>query len=184
MKKWSIGDAIGKMVATIFTLMLVSVLYWVFVDTRPPLSNYDDWGVFRAPAILGGTRTNVVTPYGNVSGTDKPVLIKVYAGQEFYVWRHHCFSTETPVTISREFVDGVIYYTPSQFRIYQSGCYNLPLEVQVPPTLVPGYYDYRVDLSMKTNPIISTIVALPIIHLYVMPNPTPLVQSPDSEGEN
>ena len=66
----------------------------------------------------------------------------------FMVTRHFCMSKPALAYVRREFVDGVIYQTPDgppdQFR---KGCQEQPRLVDVPDTLPPGEYTYRVILT-------------------------------------
>jgi hypothetical protein len=65
----------------------------------------------------------------------------------------YCKFNEKDVLISRSFVDGIIFTTPTIKASNQTGCRIINISVSVPETLPNGRYYLKVDYTYKVNPI-------------------------------
>lgn len=64
-----------------------------------------------------------------------------------------CKYTDLPATVSRSFVNGIIFNTPSTTTNRQEGCHQMSIRVIVPPELIPGLYHIEIIYEYQVNPI-------------------------------
>lgn len=65
----------------------------------------------------------------------------------------YCKNLELPSVISRSFINGIVYTTPSAITDRKSGCNQLTIGVHVPDELPPGKYHLEVVYRYEVNPI-------------------------------
>lgn len=83
-----------------------------------------------------------------------PILNKVVKqGEIFYYTLDYCKSTELPVTISRRFVDGIIYSMPDVTANNALGCRVQNIGIEIPTGLPEGEYIISITYSYQVNPI-------------------------------
>jgi hypothetical protein len=83
-----------------------------------------------------------------------PVLAdSVEAGQMVVYFSDFCRYTNLPAIVTRQFIDGVVYTTPSENVTDIARCDRRIVSVRVPPTLMPDKYHIKVIVQIKVNPI-------------------------------
>ena len=95
-------------------------------------------------------------PY-NPLVVEEPIEIvthEVNAG-EYVTYRiTYCKNMDLPVTISRRFVDGLVFTIP-QFTTYlnDTGCRTQDIFIEIPEKLPAGEYNLNTDFIYQVNPI-------------------------------
>lgn len=124
-------------------LSALVIFYWVAVDTKPPfVSNY-------------------VKTY-NSKGEETKTFRR---GERIYIERENCARKPAVLFISREIVsvDGFRRYALAANQyVLEAGCVVTTFGAEVPPSVPPGEYKYRVFMLYSNNPLQSGIVALPV----------------------
>lgn len=64
-----------------------------------------------------------------------------------------CNYTDKLPTITKQFVDGIVYSIPESTIKLPSGCHQTVVSVKVPKNLPAGVYSLKVFVSYKMNPI-------------------------------
>jgi len=77
----------------------------------------------------------------------------VNAGESMTYQLDYCHYTDVSVEITRQFVDGVIYSTPSFRQKVSKGCDIHNIELPVPSTLNSGTYHLRIFVEFDVNPL-------------------------------
>jgi hypothetical protein len=81
--------------------------------------------------------------------TDK----EIYHANDILLYNlNYCKNSDVIVTVSRGFVDGVIYSMPDVSASNPEGCRTTEIQVQV-PNLPTGKYKLRVTYTYQVNPI-------------------------------
>ena len=84
--------------------------------------------------------------------TPVPVLTKdVLAGGQLEYELEYCRYTAKHSHITKQFIDGIIYTTPSVETINPIGCQKIIVAMQVPKTLATGVYSVRVLINTEVN---------------------------------
>lgn len=65
----------------------------------------------------------------------------------------YCKYTDLVPIVERQFIDGIIYSTPTASAQLQRGCGEITNSVKVPSTLPAGEYYIRAVVTFKVNPI-------------------------------
>jgi hypothetical protein len=85
----------------------------------------------------------------NVSVVDKTVE----QGGVLSVFLDYTRYTDVNTTITRDFVDGLIFTTGPEERKSEAGTFRRFIEVPIPTTLPPGVYTMRTNVEFHINPI-------------------------------
>jgi hypothetical protein len=78
-------------------------------------------------------------------------------GTEFYpggtVTYHYdyCKYYDTPLSIRKDFVDGIIYQTDGAVGMLERGCHKKNVTINIPGTLQPGTYKLRITTQIVVN---------------------------------
>ena len=137
---------IERVFATIsLTLMAASLGllgYWEFIDgVAPPMTI-------------------------NASSMDKTVY---HPGDVMHVTRDLCWNVAASYTLHRVFIDHLVYALPDYaVTAPQVGCAAAGIAVQIPESLPPGEYTYRVSADFRINPIKSVRFMYPDLVLTVV----------------
>lgn len=78
---------------------------------------------------------------------------EVKQGELLFFETEYCKYTSVPAEVSRQFVDGVIYYTEPYTSDVPIGCHTIAPSIQIPENLPPGEYSLRITTSYKVNPL-------------------------------
>jgi hypothetical protein len=95
-------------------------------------------------------------PYKVLEFKNNPAQVlqeNVEAGQMVTYMSEFCRYTDLPAIVTRQFIDGVIYTTPSENTTDTIRCGTRTQLVRVPPTLMPDRYHIKVVVQIKVNPI-------------------------------
>lgn len=81
-------------------------------------------------------------------------------GDRLYFSTSFCRYTDAPATINRQFVDGVIFFTPEVvFAGMNEGCYeNVVRSIEIPSALPDGEYHVVSTLTYHVNPFAERVV--------------------------
>jgi hypothetical protein len=79
------------------------------------------------------------------------------AGKELKYKLSYCKSDDQIVTVSRGFIDGVIYSMPDVTASNPEGCRETEIQITV-PNIPAGKYQLRITYSYKVNPIRSVSI--------------------------
>ena len=102
-------------------------------------------------------------PYHVIDSRPKPYNIvepgkTVYQGGVLsYEYDYEKF-LDTPVTVRKQFVDGIIFEAPSIFTYKPVGEGHVHAQIEIPETLPPGTYHLRITATYKVNPIRSITI--------------------------
>lgn len=69
----------------------------------------------------------------------------------------YCKHMDITAIITRSFVDGIVYTTPSSTTNRDAGCHTMGVGINVPEGLPPGEYHIEILFEYRVNPI-RTIV--------------------------
>ena len=97
-----------------------------------------------------------VWPYRTLELKDTkfPVLTpKVKQGGKLVYQSKYCKYINLTATVSRSFINGVIFNTPSMITDRTVGCHTVTPLMNVPPELLPGKYRVQVIYIYEVNPI-------------------------------
>lgn len=103
-------------------------------------------------------------PYRTLEFKDEffPIHNKVIEqGGYFQYVSNYCKYISLPASVSRTFVDGIIYTTPATTTDRAVGCHSILVGVNVPRELPPGLYHMEVIYQYKVNPIRTITVKHP-----------------------
>jgi len=93
-------------------------------------------------------------PFKPLSFPNKPIPVltkEIQAGGQLEYELEYCRYTEKHSHITRQFIDGVIYTTPSVETINPVGCHKMIVALKVPETLDTGIYSLRVLVNTEIN---------------------------------
>lgn len=119
-----------------FNLMIFSNIFAMVL-----LGIFTYWGIFPLK-VLEFERTNFKVLTKQV----KPDGVLKY---ESYI----CKYADVTATVTRSFINGVIFSTPSFESNRKPGCSKEVISVKVPPELEPGKYYLRNTYVYRLNPI-------------------------------
>ncbi|OPZ94158.1 MAG: hypothetical protein BWY74_00776 [Firmicutes bacterium ADurb.Bin419] len=64
----------------------------------------------------------------------------------------YCKYYNTPLSIEKDFVDGIIFKTdPIYYATLEKGCHKQDVSVKIPETLPTGIYKIRINLQVRVN---------------------------------
>ena len=95
-------------------------------------------------------------PYKPIVINKEPIKVitkEVKKGDILIYELDYCKNDVNDVSISRSFVDGIIFTTPSITVKNPIGCKVSNVSIQVPETLPEGEYYLKVSYSYQVNPI-------------------------------
>jgi hypothetical protein len=95
-------------------------------------------------------------PYKLLEIKNNPVPISattVEGGEYISYTLDFCRFTDLPATVTRQFIDGVVYTTPTIIVQDTARCGSRETLVRVPPTLLPDTYHMHIIIQIKVNPI-------------------------------
>ncbi len=78
---------------------------------------------------------------------------EVKSGDVLIYQLDYCKFNDGDVSISRSFVDGIVFTTPTIKASNEMGCRIQNISILVPETLPNGRYYLKVDYTYKVNPI-------------------------------
>lgn len=93
-------------------------------------------------------------PFKTIEYQQQPAKILtpvVKAGENVKYELSYCRYIKTHAKVSRQFIDGVIYTTPSFEQTLPTGCHKIIMAVRVPPTLNSDTYKLRVLVNFEIN---------------------------------
>ena len=83
-----------------------------------------------------------------------PVLTKtVRAGETLRYVSNFCKNTNEPATVSRRFINGIVFATPVIITKSEKGCQEKTVAVSVPLELLEGPYRLSIVYQYKVNPL-------------------------------
>jgi len=82
-----------------------------------------------------------------------PLEAEVKQGTDLEYILDYCKYTDLIPSVTRRFVDGIIYAVPSSGVGLKKGCGKVVLSIPVPKTLPAGVYHLETNLSYQVNPI-------------------------------
>lgn len=65
----------------------------------------------------------------------------------------YCKYVDLPATISRSFVNGIVFTTPLTFTDRAKGCNKIKVGIVIPPELAVGKYHLEIIYQYKVNPV-------------------------------
>ena len=80
-----------------------------------------------------------------------PIQAEVKQGTDLEYLLDYCKYTDVIPSVSRKFVDGIIYAVPSSGVGLKKGCGKMVLSIPVPKTLPIGVYHLETSLDYKVN---------------------------------
>lgn len=117
------------------------------------------WAVFDPVVPLRSEEVTMIEPADRIIDRDQ--------SDDFVVSRMMCMSRSASATVERQFVDGVVYSAPTSVPLqFHAGCHERRRAQDVPSTLPPGRYIYRVRLTF-CNQIRCEAVALRDIPIII-----------------
>jgi hypothetical protein len=117
------------------------------------------WAVFDPVAPLRSEEVILIEPADRIIDRDQ--------NDEFNVSRRVCMSRAATATVERQYIDGVVYAAPVSAPLqFHAGCHERRRAQDVPSTLPPGRYIYRVRLTF-CNQIRCETVALHDIPIII-----------------
>lgn len=110
-------------------------------------------------SMFGGGATVIywtLAPYDILTGDEMLTIYNkagiVESGGYLEYGRNWCKNTDRDAVVSREFVDGVRYVTPSVQPHYPKGCTRTVVLIQV-PNIPPGTYRLHTSAVYQVNPL-------------------------------
>jgi hypothetical protein len=88
-------------------------------------------------------------------------------GQPLLVQRKFCLNYDVTLRVHREFQDGVVFGLPDIMTTMQRGCHDMTVEIDVPHSLPPGAYLYRVTVEYDATPLRRHVVQFPDVHFVL-----------------
>lgn len=70
----------------------------------------------------------------------------------------YCKFTDVKATVSKQFVDGLIFQSEDVSTVLEEGCGHVHREIKIPKTLPAGKYKLKITATYKVNPIRSIII--------------------------
>lgn len=110
--------------------------------------------LFLTLGLIGYVVFYVVYPFKTVDILERPVKIldkEVNAGEDIHYLLKYCRYRENHAHITRQFIDGVVYTTPSIETTNPEGCGEMVVAVPVPSTLMSDTYHMRVLVNIEIN---------------------------------
>lgn len=77
----------------------------------------------------------------------------VQQGEQTSYLVDYCKYKSPPVTVEKQFVDGIIFRSEDSISALSIGCHKQLVPLTIPDTLPPGNYKYRVTAIYRVNPI-------------------------------
>lgn len=96
----------------------------------------------------------LVYPFKTIEYQQNPAKVLtpvVVAGDNVKYEVNYCRYIKTHAKVSRQFIDGVIYTTPSFEQTLPTGCHKVVMAVKVPTTLNPDKYHLKILVSFEIN---------------------------------
>lgn len=125
----NIGHYLLKFIflTNIFTMaLLILIIYWSVFPRKILEFKKDNFKILTKQVKIGG-------------------VLKYQA--------HTCKYVNSPATVTRSFINGVIFSTPSFESNKKIGCCNDVISVKVPPELEAGRYYIRNTYVYRLNPV-------------------------------
>jgi hypothetical protein len=102
-------------------------------------------------------------PYNVIESSPKPYKIvesgkTAYQGGVLSYEYDYTKFIDAPVTVRKQFVDGIIFECPSLFTYKPLGTGHVHAQIEIPETLPPGHYSLRIIATYKVNPIREIVV--------------------------
>lgn len=97
-----------------------------------------------------------IYPYKPIVINKEPIKVitkEVKKGDILIYELDYCKNNKNKVEISRSFVDGIVFATPTVTTENPLGCTVSNISIQVPETLPNGEYYLKVSYSYQVNPI-------------------------------
>lgn len=95
------------------------------------------WAFWERIVALESEQIVRVEPFDRIIDRD--------VGDELMITRRFCMRDHSLAYVRREFVGGIVYQTPGAPPVqFQRGCHERPRPVEIPSSLPPGDYIYRV----------------------------------------
>lgn len=101
-----------------------------------------------------------IYPYKTVNINYQPYLInnkEIKQGGQLNYIINACNYTEIVPTVTKQFVDGIVYSVPDSVVSLPMGCNKTIVSVKVPKSLPIGEYKLKIFVSYKMNPIRNII---------------------------
>lgn len=95
-------------------------------------------------------------PYNPLVITKSPMPVfphKVRAGESIMLQVDYCKNVDLPTSVSRSFVDEIIYVAPSITTNNPVGCHSIKANVSIPEGLPPQMYKIVQRYHYHVNPI-------------------------------
>ena len=94
-------------------------------------------------------------PYRLLDVKDKPIVEDaiVTQGQWTSYSFDYCKWSTAPVTVRKDFVDGIVYQMESPKTPLLTGCHSIVVPLHIPKNLPPGEYLVRIQGVYQVNPI-------------------------------
>jgi hypothetical protein len=74
-------------------------------------------------------------------------------GETTFYEFNYCKFSDAPVTLYKQFIDGIVYEAPVYPAFLQVGCGSAKIDITIPVNLPPGEYYLKVEANYKVNPI-------------------------------
>lgn len=121
---------------SVFTLLLVTtvvgtVFYWLLYPYQPLILKDKEFSVL-----------------------DKTVK----RGETLYFVANYCRNFNGSATVNRAFINGLIFYVPSQTTMVKNGCGSVVVSIVIPLELRSGKYLLQNVYQYKVNPLRTVIV--------------------------
>ena len=82
-----------------------------------------------------------------------PLQAEVKQGTDLEYLLDYCKHTDVIPSVTRKFIDGIIYAVPSSGVGLKEGCGKVVLSIPIPKSLPTGVYHLETNLNYQINPI-------------------------------
>lgn len=109
-------------------------------------------------AMIGYVIFYLTYPFKGLVVNESPVSViqhEIKAGDQLEYELDYCRFSDRHAQTTRQFIDGVIYTTPTLETIADTGCHVKKYAVLVPETLNGGTYHLRVIVDVEINKLRS-----------------------------
>lgn len=98
------------------------------------------------------------------------------AGDTIYVWRRFCVTRHRDGVVERRFENAAVHRLPDIVSRTSDtpgiGCYEATFHVEIPLSLYPGRYQYRVRVTQDVNILKTITYSLKPVDVVVVTTPT------------
>lgn len=92
----------------------------------------------------------------------------VHAGSMVHYTVNYCKNMDIPAEVTREFINELIFVTPTTISNRPVGCHSIEISVLVPSELPTGHYLMRQHYTYQVNPIRTITITKDTEAFFVM----------------